>query len=327
MMSRCRFATVALACTMSISIIAAQETLKQIPARVELHSIQTLTLSDKQFLTGDSNAKPVTVSGEFRIAQGTGRLPVVVFMHGGGGMPGGMDLLTDAFNGIGISTFVIDSFTGRGVVSLVNDETQLDRLTVIVDAYRALDILARHPRVDPARIALMGASFGGHTALYASLKRFQKMWSNSTAEFAAYVPFYPSCVRTYLSDTDTADRPIRIFHGTGDDWNPIASCRAYVQRLRAAGRDVQLMEYPNALHGFDYAFFAASQLSPQAQVGGYCTIREEQVGVLINGATHQPFAWTDSCVVRGAHMGYDRVAATAAHKAVDDFLKTLFKLN
>jgi hypothetical protein len=60
---------------------SAQSTPKEIAARVELYAIPSLTLSDRQFLTGDANGKPVTVAGEFRIAQGSGRLPVVVLMH------------------------------------------------------------------------------------------------------------------------------------------------------------------------------------------------------------------------------------------------------
>ena len=54
----------------------------------------------------------------------------------------------------------------------------LGRLNFILDIYRALDILAKHPRVDPQRIALMGFSRGGQAVLYASLKRFKEMWNS-----------------------------------------------------------------------------------------------------------------------------------------------------
>ena len=48
-----------------------------------------------------------------------------------------------------------------------------------------------------------------------------------------------------------AEKPIRIFHGTPDNYNPVASCKAFVTRLKNAKRDVELAEYPNAPHGFD----------------------------------------------------------------------------
>src|ERR1700724_3620971 len=207
---------------------------KQVAARVELHSIPSLTLSDQQFLNGDANAKPVTVTGEFRIAQGTGRLPVVVLIHGSGGIGANIEPWAQQFNGMGISTFVIDGFTGRGLTSVNTDQASLGRLNFILDIYRALDILAKHPRVDPERIALMGFSRGGQAALYASLERFNKLWNKSGVRFAGYIPFYPDCSTTYAGDTEVGNRPIRIFHGTPDDYNPVASCKAYVARLQQA---------------------------------------------------------------------------------------------
>src|ERR1700704_1158844 len=86
----------------------AQSIPKEIAARVEIYAIPSLTISDQQFLTGDANGKPVTVAGEFRIAQGTGRLPVVVLMHGSSGVGAGMEPWVRQLNGMGISTFVID---------------------------------------------------------------------------------------------------------------------------------------------------------------------------------------------------------------------------
>jgi dienelactone hydrolase len=137
-----------------------------------LYQIQTLTISDQQFLSGDSNGKPVTITGEFRVAQGTGRLPVVVLQHGSGGVGANIDVWSRELNQLGISTFVIDSFTGRGLTDVNSNHALLGRLNFILDIYRALEILAKHPRVNPERIALIGFSRGGQAALYASLARF-----------------------------------------------------------------------------------------------------------------------------------------------------------
>jgi dienelactone hydrolase len=198
----------------------AQSIPKDAAARVEIYAIPSLTISDQQFLNGDTNGKPVTVAGEFRIAQGTGRMPVVVLMHGSGGVGLNIEPWVHTFNAMGISTFVIDGFSGRGLTSTSTNQAQLGRLNFIVDVFRALDILAKHPRVDPDRIVLMGFSRGGQAALYASLQRFHKLWNKSGAQFAAYIPFYPDCATTYQSDTEVVSAPIRIFHGAPDDYNP-----------------------------------------------------------------------------------------------------------
>jgi hypothetical protein len=122
---------------------------RQLASRTELHPIQTLTLSDQQFLNGEvTGAKAATVVGQLRIAQGTGRLPVVVMMHGSGGIDARAETWSRQFHEMGISTFVLDGFTGRGLASVFADQARLGRLNMILDAYRSLDVLATHPSVD-----------------------------------------------------------------------------------------------------------------------------------------------------------------------------------
>ena len=231
------------------------------------------------------------------------------------------------FNAMGVSAFALDGFTGRGLVRTSDNQALLGRLNFILDIYRALDILAKHPRVDPQRIVLMGFSRGGQAALYASLKRFHTMWNKSGVQFAAYIPFYPDCMTTYISDTEVADRPIRIFGGTLDDYNPISVCKAYVERLRAAGRDVEVTEYPSAAHAFDNPLGAQpAAVSPKFESVRNCKIREETEGLLINAETKQPFTYKDECVVHGPHLGYDPAASEAAKTSVKAFLKAVLKL-
>jgi dienelactone hydrolase len=298
----------------------------QIAQRVEIHPIPSLTVTDQQFLNGDTGGKPVTVTGEFRIAQGTGRRPVVVLMHGSGGIGPNIDTWVQQFNAMGISTFAIDGFTGRGITSVNTNQASLGRLNFILDIYRSLDILAKHPRVDPDRIVLMGFSRGGQAALYASLNRFHKMWNTSGLQFAAYIPFYPDCATSYAAETDLADRPIRIFHGIPDDYNPVANCKAYLERLKAAGRDVAIAEYADAQHGFDTPFPIGAIVATNAQTVRDCKIREADAGLLLNAATQQPFSYTDACVQLDPHVGGNVEAAAAAHQAVAEFVRQVFKL-
>jgi dienelactone hydrolase len=307
---------------------SAQSMPKEIAPRVELYAIPSLTISDQQFLTGDTNGKPVTVAGEFRIAQGTGRLPVVVLMHGSSGVGPNIEPWTHQFNRMGISTFVIDGFTGRGLTAVGPNQALLGRLNLIVDIYRSLDILAKHPRVDPERIVLMGFSRGGQAALYASLTRFHKLWNKSGIEFAGYIPFYPDCSTTYATDTEVAARPIRIFHGTPDDYNPVASCKTFVARLQEAKRDVVLTEYPDSQHAFDLGLLGLSTVlvSANAQTARHCHIKEGEGGVLVNADTQAPFGYKDACIELNPHVGGNPATAEEARKAVSDFLQTLLKL-
>ena len=303
----------------------AQET-KPIAARVEIHAISSLTLSDQQFLSGDANGKPVTVTGEFRIAQGSGKLPVVVLLHGSGGMGPNIETWAREFNAMGISTFALDGFTGRELTSVNMDQALLGRLAFTLDSYRILELLAKHPRVDTSRIALMGFSRGGQGALFASLKRFHQMWNKSGIDYAAYIPFYPDCMTTYVSDTEV-DKPIRIFHGTPDDYNPVATCKKFVERLKGAGRDVVLTEYPNAQHGFDNPLGTAAPFMVKgAQTVRNCRLLEEPKGVLINAVSKEPFTYKDPCVEKDPHVNHDAEATNAARIAVKDFLRARFKV-
>jgi dienelactone hydrolase len=307
---------------------SAQSIPKDVAARTEIYAIPSLTISDQQFLTGDSNGKQVTVAGQFRIAQGSGKLPVIVLMHGSSGVGAGMDPWVRHFNAMGISTFVIDGFSGRGLTAVGPNQGLLGRLNFIVDIYRSLEILAKHPRVDPERIVLMGFSRGGQATLYASLERFHKLWNKSGAQFAAYIPFYPDCSTTYATDAETVARPIRIFHGTPDDYNPVATCKAYLARLQEARRDVMLTEYPDSPHGFDLGLLGLStnNVSANAQTARNCRLKEGEGGVLMNDDTKAPFTYKDACIELNPHVGGNPATAQEARKAVSEFLQALLKL-
>ncbi|SIO50411.1 Dienelactone hydrolase [Bradyrhizobium erythrophlei] len=306
----------------------AQSMPKEIASRVEIYAIPSLTISDQQFLTGDANGKQVTVAGEFRIAQGSGKLPVVVMMHGSSGVGPSIEPWAHQFNAMGISTFVIDGFSGRGLTAVGPNQALLGRLNLIIDVYRSLETLAKHPRVDPNRIVLMGFSRGGQAALYASLDRFNKLWNRSGVQFAGYIPFYPDCSTTYDTDTEVAARPIRIFHGTPDDYNPVASCKRYVARLQEAKRDVVLTEYPDSQHGFDAGLLGLSTVavSTNAQTARNCHLKEGEGGQLMNADTQAPFTYKDACIEFNPHVGGNPATALEARKAVSDFLQALFKL-
>ena len=121
-------------------------------------------------------------------------------------------------------------------------------------------------------------------------------------------------------------RPIRIFHGTPDDYNPVGPCKAYRERLLAAKVDISITEYPNAPHGFDSPLgFVPPRQTASDQSVRDCTIREGEGGVLVNAATAKPFAYTDECVRLRPTVGHDAEATVAVTVAVTDFLRAVLK--
>lgn len=296
-------------------------------ARLELHAVQTFTLSDQEMLSSPNSGKTVFVSGELRIPSGAaGRLPAVVLLHGSGGASAREDGWARALNAVGMATFILDSFTGRGLVSTSNDQAQLGRLATINDAYGAIEVLAKHPRIDGQRIALMGFSRGGQAALYAAMNRLWVAHAPAGgARFAAYVALYPDCSTNYVDDISVQARPIRVFHGAVDDYNPALPCRAYIERLRRAGKDASITEYAEAHHVFDNPDINETVKLPQAQTTRRCRIEETEGGMIINSATKQAFTYADPCVERGTTIAYHPAAHAESVRAITGFLTTVFQ--
>ena len=187
---------------------------------------------------------------------------------------------------------------------------------MIGDAYRALGLVATHPRIDPERIAVMGFSKGGAVALYSALTRFHRLHGPAGPRFAHHIAFYPPCYYTYVGDLLVTYRPIRLFHGTADDLAPIERCRTYVERLRGAGADAQITEYAGAQHGFDRPSAEPARRNPGEQNASRCFWEERPEGHLVNRDTGQPFSLDDPCVILGGTFGPDPAAYRAALQAV-----------
>jgi len=192
MQSLVKMITVGLA-LLDVSVARAAQPNTDLAGRVELRSFQSLTLTDQQFLTGDKNGLPVTITGELRLPQGTTeRVPAVIILHGAGGLVASNELWSRILNAMGVATFAIDSHSGRNLDNISARQGSLGFFAYTLDAYRAQELLATHPRIDPSRIALMGTSRGARSALYASLKRFRHTWA-AGRDFAAYIPLYAAC--------------------------------------------------------------------------------------------------------------------------------------
>jgi dienelactone hydrolase len=217
---------------------------------VEFH---TLTLTSADFLSSVKTGQPITISGELTIPQGDGRVPAIIMSHGNGGIAGAERAWVTELRSQGFAVFLVDSFTGRRITRGPS-EAQLSRVGQVYDVYQALALLATHPRIDPARIGLMGSSRAGGLTVFSATARARNAQLPTGVDFCGYLALYPSIIEPEANDS-LAVKPMRIFAGTADERNPIAGIRTFTEKARAAGADVKLFEYEGAHHSFDDSAF------------------------------------------------------------------------
>ena len=302
--------------------LAATPALAQI--RMGLIPFDSVTLSGQQILLGETQGKPVTLAGELRLPPGTDKVPVVVLVHGIAGLTSNHDEWARVLNGWGIGVFMPDHLSGRGIAPMSPGDFMLSAPARMVDVYHALPRLLKDPRIDPERIAIMGFSYGGLVTLLSSQERFRTLYGLPNVQFAAYIALYASCYLRLRDDVKVAARPIRLFHGTGDDWNPVEQCRALVADLKKAGANVTLTEYPGASHVYDDPSIKVRLNFPQAMSTRKCSLAEGEGGQILNSQTGKPFAPGDPCIEFGVSLQYDEAATTSTREAVKAVLASAF---
>ncbi len=281
----------------------------------------TRTMRYQTFLQGGASAPEAVISGALRLPEGAGQGPAVVLVHGSSGVSTSQQRWASQLSKAGYVTFLLDAFTGRSVGETATNQRRLSSASMIYDAYRALDLLATHPRVDPKRVALMGFSKGGIVALYAALDRFHALNGTPRLRYAAHLPFYPGCSIEFRDLGKISSVPIRIFHGEEDDWIPAKPCLDLVKTWREHGVDIDMTVYPGAHHAFDV--FTLPTTYYRANVQNFeCTLVERADHVFMNRDTGKPFKFTDACIRQGATVGYHPEAARRANVDVRAALVT-----
>src|SRR5437762_10357646 len=175
-----------------------------------------------------------TVDGTLFKPDGAGPFPVVVLLHGCGGIRPHFVQWARAIRDMGYVALLVDSFRPRGITNICADSQTMASMTTdrVADAYGALRYLKGVPFVDGDRVALMGWSHGGWTTLEAMAPRHYR---GSPDQFRAAIAFYPYC-RDALTGPFRA--PLLVLIGGSDDWTPAKKCEDMQTRLRLMNPDV-----------------------------------------------------------------------------------------
>ena len=191
--------------------------------------------------------QPPRLLGYLARPDGDGPFPAVVVLHGCAGLAGAGSLqLADQLKDWGYVALTVDSLGPRGLTTACGGSF-IDQAG---DAYAALRYLAQQTFVAPERVAVLGNSMGGYSALYAVDRDLMARYFRQSGErFRAAVAYYPSC--GIPATVTTA--PALILIGELDDWNSAARCRDMVAHARPESAPIDLIVYPGAHHGFNFA--------------------------------------------------------------------------
>lgn len=261
-----------------------------------------------------ANDRPVMVDALlYRPSGADAQRPAVIALHGCGGLyrsdPAHRDALTarhashvEAWLEAGYLVVLPDSFRSRGVDEVCTVKA-IDRKVTLrsrkLDTLGALRWLAEQPGIARDRIALVGWSMGGSTALAAI-----NGGDNDVAAFVAnrdrlpffraMVAFYPGCASSLRNDRWRPLVTTRVLIGAADDWTPAEPCVSLGAKAREREWPLETKVYVGAYHGFD---------APS----GRFVHRTDVPGGLTPG--------------RGVHVGPDPAAREDANRRVLAFLR------
>lgn len=196
-----------------------------------------------------------------QVGQGPELRPAVMALHGCGGLYARSGALSaryrEAFERLqaaGYAVLMPDSFGSRGLRDVC--QTRYSERTVQVsdrvqDARAALAWLAMQPGVDARRIAVLGWSHGGTTALNLLEQRHAKPQAGEPA-LAGVAVYYPGCGPLLRRQAAIGTVPLLLQLGALDDWTPPQPCVDWVRLLQTRpDSDVTVHVYDDSYHGFD----------------------------------------------------------------------------
>jgi len=219
---------------------------------------------------------PLTVAGKLMLPLDDDHaadksMPAVLICHGSDGVDGRGEFYASALHAAGLATLEIDMWaargTGRGAAARPGSPTE-----TLADAFGALRFLASQPEIDPARIGIMGFSWGAVVTLLSAVRRHADAHRGAAPGFAAHAANYPVCWlysrAPAMALTGLTGAPVLIQTGDIDTYDdPDAGERLLAGLSSDDARHVRQRTHKGAGHGFDRDLPAKTITDPAAHNG------------------------------------------------------------
>lgn len=313
-------------CVLGLSVTAARA---DDSTRIAFDSFTPKSLFD---LARERRAQwvPAPVWGDLSLPAGVaGPVPAIVLAHGSDGVGPGLQQWVQAFNGIGVATFIVDSFAPRAVSSTAADQTSVPAAANVMDAFQALRLLSADPRIDARRIGVMGFSRGGTVALQTAQLPFLRAVVKTGQAFALHIATYAGCSQIYTSPNLTR-APLLNLVGAADDYTHPEPCEALAAEYATLGTPVETHRYADAHHAWDSLL--PVRYRADATSGYACgvirtdiptwVVTSERTGQVI--PSDQLTAFINACMTRGAHVGRNEAAFQASREDATRFVRRVF---
>ena len=132
------------------------------------------------------------------------------------------------------------AYTSRPVSFVPSDMPAGQEISPVFSSLKELlDVYLNMPQIDKDRVYIIGLSMGG-MGTYDMIIRFPEL-------FAAAIPICGTVNPSRLADVKGVK--FRIFHGDADNVVTVEGSRAPYRALKAAGVDVEYIEFPGCDHG------------------------------------------------------------------------------
>ncbi|WP_372426326.1 dienelactone hydrolase family protein [Salinarimonas chemoclinalis] len=255
-------------------------------------------------------------------------LPAVVILPGLGGIIAEREIrYAKRLAGEGYVALAVDTFGSRGA-AYANHSLRALRVTetmMLADAFAALAHLVRLPMVDPARVAVMGFSYGGMISVLAAYRQMAELFCADGPRFAGHVSYY-GCSVPRFDDTTTTGAPVEIFLGALDrNVNPERS-REIAEDLRRGGSRVGFHLFENTYHQWDSqnverTFVRFSLYSCRFAVDRKNRLRDLRTRLPIAGRVSRTLALAANADPRGYHMLRDEGVTARTDARLSEFLE------
>ena len=213
-----------------------------------------------------------TLHAQLYRPEGDGPFPVVIGLHGCGGLGGHSEPVLPRYRDwaeqllkLGNAVLLPDSYGSRelGPQCRVKERHVLARRERVADITASRQWLGQQTWVAHDRISLLGWANGASALLWAV--RPQLSSHNAEPDFRSAIAFYPDC-RVSSGLGWSARVPTLVLIGAKDDVSSPPACRQMIEGARGRSALVRIVVYPGAYHDFDRANLPLHALAGTADV-------------------------------------------------------------